>query len=85
MSGSGFRTRVTVAAIVERDRRFLLVEERAESGELDPDIVGTHWRTRAEISAVPRRLRNPIVLRCVDDYLAGVRLPRDVVVQVGAP
>jgi hypothetical protein len=24
---------------------------------------------------VPRRLRGPLVLRCVDDYLAGARYP----------
>lgn len=153
MSSSDFRTRVTVAAVVERDGRFLLVEERSESGglvwnqpaghldpgetlldaavreareetgyrfvpealvgmylwthpggegtylraayagriegepsgRLDPDIVRTHWRTRDELASAPERLRSPLVLRCVDDYLAGVRHPLQVVVQVGSP
>lgn len=153
MSDTEFRTRVTVAAIVERDGRFLLVEERTESGtlvwnqpaghldpgetlleatireareesgyvfvpeflvgvylwkhpggegtylrtayagriegepngRLDPDIVRTHWRTRDELAAQPERLRSPLVLRCVDDYLAGARHPLHVVAQVGAP
>ena len=135
---------VTVAALIERERRFLLVEERIrgrlvlnqpaghlEDGEslldavvretleetawqfspeallgiyqwrsprghttlriaftgsvqghdaaraLDPPIVTTHWFTREEIVRQEARLRTPLVLRCIDDYLAGRRLPLD--------
>jgi 8-oxo-dGTP pyrophosphatase MutT (NUDIX family) len=135
---------VTVAAVIERDSRFLLVEERIrgrlvfnqpaghlEDGEslleavvreaveetawtflpqsllgvylwrsprghttlrfafhgsvrefdsrrtLDPPIVATHWLTRDEILARAAALRSPLVLRCIDDYLRGVRLPLD--------
>lgn len=132
---------LTVAAIVERDGRFLLVEERiggccvlnqpaghVEDGEallaavcretreetawcftpawllgvylwrnprtrrttmrfafagdvdahdaaqpLDSPVIGTHWLTAAQIRAQPSRLRSPLVLRCIDDYLAGRR------------
>jgi 8-oxo-dGTP pyrophosphatase MutT (NUDIX family) len=133
---------VTVAAVIERDARFLLVEERIrgrlvfnqpaghlEDGEslveavvrevleetawvfmpqsllgmylwrsqrghstlrfafsgtvrdfdagraLDPPIVATHWLTRSEILARTASLRTALVVRCVDDYLRGVRLP----------
>jgi 8-oxo-dGTP pyrophosphatase MutT (NUDIX family) len=133
---------VTVAAVIERDARFLLVEERIrgrlvfnqpaghlEDGEsllaavvretleetawiftpqallgvylwrsqrghstlrfafvgairdfdpgraLDPPIVATHWLTRDEIQARAESLRTPLVLRCIDDYRRGVRLP----------
>jgi 8-oxo-dGTP pyrophosphatase MutT (NUDIX family) len=134
---------VTVAAVIERDGRFLLVEERIrgrrvlnqpaghlEDGEtlidaviretleetawhfrprwligtylwrsprsgdstlrfaftgetegpvpdrqLDAVIIGTHWLTREQIVAEQSRLRSPVVLRCVDDYLSGQRLP----------
>ena len=134
---------VTVAAVAERDGRFLLVEERANgrlvlnqpaghledgetffdavvretfeesgwrfrpeavvgvyawrpdasartflriafSGVLDgcasarpPDraIVRLRWLTRAELAAPGLRLRSPLVLRCVDDYVAGIRYP----------
>jgi 8-oxo-dGTP pyrophosphatase MutT (NUDIX family) len=133
---------VTVAALIERDRRFLLVEERIrgrlvlnqpaghlEDGEslleavvretleetawhfspeallgiyqwrsprghstlriafigsvhdheaarvLDPPVITTHWLTREEIALEAPRLRTPLVLRCIDDYLAGRRLP----------
>jgi 8-oxo-dGTP pyrophosphatase MutT (NUDIX family) len=136
---------VTVAAIIERSGRFLLVEERIrgrlvlnqpaghlEDGEalfdaviretleetawqftpeallgvyqwrsarghttlrfaftgsvhgydaarpLDPPIVTTHWLAREEIVQRAARLRTPLVLRCVEDYLAGRRLPLDV-------
>ena len=138
---------VTVAAIVERDGRFLLVEEQAadglrlnqpaghlEQGEaltaavvretleetafgfsppalvgmymsrnvssqkanadvtylrfafagtlgaavdrpLDTGIVRTLWMSRDELAACPHRHRSPLVLRCIDDYIAGQRAP----------
>lgn len=133
---------VTVAAVVERDARYLLVEERIrgrlvfnqpaghlEDGEslldavvrealeetawrftpqwllgvyqwrsprghstlrfaftgavsdfdagrrLDPPVLATHWLTRDEILARGQALRTPLVIRCIDDYLRGVRLP----------
>ena len=134
---------VVVASIVERDGRFLLVEERIESRlvlnqpaghweqgeslvdgakrealeetgwEVEPtDFLGLYhvdpeglgygflrvafaaravrhdttraldagieravWMTRAEIAACVERHRSPMVLRCIDDYLAGRRYP----------
>jgi 8-oxo-dGTP pyrophosphatase MutT (NUDIX family) len=45
---------------------------------LDPPIVTTHWLAREEIAQRAARLRTPLVLRCVEDYLAGRRLPLDV-------
>jgi 8-oxo-dGTP pyrophosphatase MutT (NUDIX family) len=44
---------------------------------LDPPVVATHWLTREEILARSRALRTPLVLRCIDDYLRGIRLPLD--------
>ena len=135
--------RLTVATIIERDGRFLLVEEYADgeelvynqpAGHLDEHetlaaaairetleetawevqidaIVGlyywTHpkghtfvrtcfagkalhhhpdqpldrgiqravWLTREEIAALGPKLRSPMVLHCIDDYLAGKRYP----------
>jgi len=137
------RMDVTVAAVIEQDDRFLLVEERSdgqivfnqpaghlERGEtlteavarevaeetgfsfnpqallgfylwhsneadttflrlafageatppattptLDEGIIATHWFTRTDILARQPRLRSPMVLRCIDDYLAGTRYP----------
>lgn len=141
------RPRVTVAALIERQGRFLLVEETAggrlvlnqpaghvEPGEslesaaarealeesawhfrptglvgiylwnsslngrtflravytgdalahepglaLDDGIVRTLWLTRGEVCAADSRLRSPMVLSCIDDYLAGRRYPLHVV------
>lgn len=138
-----FRPSVTVAAVVERDGRFLMVEERIagrlvlnqpaghlEAGEslveavvretleetacafrptalvgvylwhgaggrptflrvafcggagapqpgrtLDSAIVACHWLGRDDLLAHADSLRSPLVLRCVDDYLAGTRHP----------
>jgi len=136
------RPRVTVAAIAERDERFLLVEEMSPSGdpvinqpaghveeaetivaaviretleetayEFEPShlvgiylwrspateqsflriciagTVGTHhegrdlddgilrplWLTRGELSLQASRLRSPLVVHCIDDYLSGER------------
>lgn len=137
---------VTVAAVIERDGRFLLVEEETSdgvrfnqpAGHLDPNeslidavaretleeaayefmptalvgmymsryissrtkkevtylrftfcgdlgalhnrpldhgILRTVWMTRDEMLACQEKHRSPLVLRCVDDYLAGRRAP----------
>lgn len=43
--------------------------------KLDHGIVGTHWLSRAELKRREPQLRSPLVLRCIDDYLAGQRQP----------
>lgn len=141
------RPDLTVAAIVERDGQFLLVEERAgnamvfnqpaghvERGEeliaaviretleetawsfrpesltgiylwdqpekqksflrfafcgqvtthdpqrrLDRGIARALWLDRAQIAAREPRLRSPMVLKCIDDYLQGRRYPLNIV------
>ena len=42
---------------------------------LDEGIRQALWLSRAELSARASQLRSPMVLRCVDDYLAGRRYP----------
>jgi 8-oxo-dGTP pyrophosphatase MutT (NUDIX family) len=44
---------------------------------LDRGIVRALWMGRDELAA-SGRLRSPLVLRCVDDYLAGKHYPLDV-------
>ena len=137
------RTDLTVSAVIERDGRFLIVEERSsglivinhpgghiESGEspeqavvretleetgctinvggllgiylwihpqtrqqflrivyvgnylshdedraLDDSVYAIHWLTPADLQRRLEKLRTPIVMRCVEDYLAGKRQP----------
>lgn len=45
---------------------------------MDPSILDTHWISRDELAANPERLRSPLVLPCIDEYLAGQRLPLDI-------
>jgi len=47
------------------------VHDHRPAQALDRGIHAVHWRTRAELGAAPARLRSPLVLRCIDDYLAG--------------
>lgn len=42
---------------------------------LDSDISGIRWLTYDELLAERDRLRSELVLRCLDDYLAGARFP----------
>jgi len=41
----------------------------------DNDIIACHWLTEPEIRALGHKLRSPLVLECMEDYLQGVRLP----------
>lgn len=43
--------------------------------KLDEGIVATHWLTRDEIVAEQHRLRSPLVLISIDEYLSGQRHP----------
>lgn len=138
-----WKPNVTVAAVVERDGRFLLVEEQTSDGirynqpaghleageslqdaviretleesawrfkptalvgiyqyhqadsgisylrfaftgeladhdagrKLDTGIVRTLWMTAGEIRANRAKHRSPLLMQCVDDYLAGRRYP----------
>jgi 8-oxo-dGTP pyrophosphatase MutT (NUDIX family) len=141
-----WKPNVTVAAIVERDGRFLLVEEHTDRGQLfnqpaghldpgeslvravaretleetactfeptgllgvyqyhsgaddvtyirfaftgrisapevgrplDTGIIRAVWLTPQEIRREAARHRSPLVMRCIEDYLAGQRYPLDV-------
>lgn len=146
-TGSIIRPELTVAAVIERDGRFLFVEElvhgrkvinqpagHVETGEtllaaviretleetawtfdpeaivgiylwsppqggssflrvafagcglrhdpqrqLDDGIIRPVWLARSALIARTPQLRSPMVLRAVDDYLAGMRWPLDLV------
>ena len=46
---------------------------------LDDGIVRALWLTADELRAASARHRTPLVIQCVDDYLAGKRAPLDFV------
>ena len=46
---------------------------------LDDGIVRTLWLTLQELQASISRHRSPLVLRCIEDHLAGRRYPLDLV------
>lgn len=47
---------------------------------LDTGILQAVWLTPDEIRASKTRHRSPLVLRCMEDYLAGKRYPLDLLV-----
>jgi 8-oxo-dGTP pyrophosphatase MutT (NUDIX family) len=55
------------------------VRDHRPEQPLDRGIITTHWLSRPELVERGPRLRSPLVLRCVDDYVAGKRLPLDAV------
>lgn len=46
-----------------------------ETRKLDDGVYGVHWLTPADLEGRMQKLRSPIVMRCVKDYLAGQRKP----------
>ena len=43
--------------------------------KLDDGILKVLWLTRDDLEQQTHRLRSPMVMQCVDDYLAGRRYP----------
>jgi len=51
------------------------LEGHDPSRPLDQGILRTRWLDRHQLASQQARHRSPLVLRCVDDYLAGTRYP----------
>ena len=49
---------------------------------LDTDIVAAHWLTLDEIHERRSRLRGPLVMRSLNDYLQGKRYPHELLVDL---
>jgi 8-oxo-dGTP pyrophosphatase MutT (NUDIX family) len=45
---------------------------------LDDGIQRALWMSRGDLKAARDRLRSPLVMSCIDDYLAGRRYPLDI-------
>lgn len=50
-------------------------DAHAPEQALDDGIIAAHWLSYAQLAERPERLRGPLVLRALDDYLAGNRHP----------
>lgn len=55
------------------------VSELPGNSALDDGIVRAVWMTPDELRAQPERLRSPLVLQCIDDWLAGQRFGLDLI------
>jgi 8-oxo-dGTP pyrophosphatase MutT (NUDIX family) len=67
----------------DTDRTFLRfafcgsVDDHHADQALDTGIVRAVWLSPEQLRAQPGRMRSPLVLRCLDDFLGGVRRPLD--------
>jgi 8-oxo-dGTP pyrophosphatase MutT (NUDIX family) len=52
---------------------------------LDHPVLATHWLTRTDVDARAAAVRSPVVLRCLEDYLAGRRLPLTALAEFTSP
>jgi len=62
--------------------------EHLPNYEIDPDITAVHWMTYEQIKAQQKMFwRSPLVMRSLDAYRAGIRLPMDILhtMDAGAP
>jgi len=50
---------------------------RLSDRPLDKEILRAVWMSRSDIEANAERLRSPMVLKCIDDYLSGRSYPLD--------
>jgi len=50
---------------------------------LDDGIIAAHWLTREEVTRCATKLRSPMVMRNIDDYLKGRRFPLDMITDLG--
>jgi 8-oxo-dGTP pyrophosphatase MutT (NUDIX family) len=64
-----------------KDKTFLrfafagVLGEHYPDQDLDRGIVRATWMSRNQLLACQHRLRSPMVLRCIDDYLDGSSVP----------
>ena len=61
-------------------RTALVFDLHSDPGQHQPadpdgDVLACHWFTLAEIAERRAALRSPLVWQCIQDYLAGTRLP----------
>lgn len=65
--------------------RFAFVgscEDHRKDQRLDDGIIRAVWLSRDELAAMPEKLRSPMVLHCIDDYLGGQRYPLNLITDI---
>ena len=75
MSMSRHTSRRTGEEVTYLRFTFCGVPGRRHERPLDEGILRTMWLTRDELAACREQHRSPLVLQCVDEYLAGRRAP----------
>ena len=55
-----------------------LISENTQR-RLDNGVYAVHWYSLADLENRRRELRSPIVLRCIEDHIAGRRLPAELI------
>jgi 8-oxo-dGTP pyrophosphatase MutT (NUDIX family) len=53
-----------------------------DTQELDDGIIQAIWKTRDELVHDKSKLRSPMIINCIDDYLADKRYPLDLLTHV---
>lgn len=61
------------------------VHDHDPTRALDHPVMATHWLTHADAQQRAAMLRTPVVMRCLEDYLAGQRLPLSSVAEFTGP
>jgi NADH pyrophosphatase NudC (nudix superfamily) len=51
------------------------VSEPDPTRPLDDEIIATHWLNRDDLNHQKQRLRSPLVLESISQYLSGQRIP----------
>lgn len=59
------------------------VSDRDHDLDLDSGIIDAVWLSREALAQDVKRVRSPLVFRCIDDYLAGQRQPLEMLQQLG--
>ena len=59
-----------------------VVEHNSEQA-LDSDIIEAAWMSKEELLSSDIPLRSPMVIQCINDYLAGKHYPLDIIKDMG--
>jgi len=57
-------------------------DEHNENQPLDKGIIQALWLTQAELIDKAEKLRSPLVLHCIEDYLAGKKYPLELLTDI---